>query len=81
LGAGRYFRRRKRGRHTNANTHSHSNGHCNGNCYSHRNGIADGHAATKPNPQVGSFGKTASHASAAAVEFAEPRVFFVIGNR
>ena len=36
---------------------------------------------TDPITQVGANGKAASHASAAAIDFTKPRVFFVIGDR
>jgi len=56
-------------------------GFSDGDGHAHRNRIADSYTATDPMTQVWANGKAASHASAAAIDFTEPRAFFVIGDR
>jgi len=85
LGSGRHLcgggRRRYTNTNANADCYSDSDRHANSQPHCNSIGIADSHTATDPNTQVGAIGEAASHASAAAIDFTEPRVFFVIGDR
>ena len=67
LGEGRYFGRRERGRHANADAHC--DGDSNAHCHADRdcNSIADSYAASDPKPQRWSISKAAPHASAQAI--------------
>ena len=84
LGAGRHLCCSGR-RYTDADAHC----YCDSDCHSNgqRHGYSDSdrhancHAATDTNTQVGTIGKAAPHASAQAIDFTEPKVFFVIGDR
>ena len=85
LGSGRHLcgggRRRYTNTNANADCYSDSDRHANGQPYCHSIGNGNAHAATDANTQSGAISKAASHASAAAIDLPEPRVFFVIGDR
>jgi hypothetical protein len=80
LGSGRYLCCGGR-RYTDANAHRYSDTdrHANGQPYC--NSIANGHAATDANTPVWANGKTAPHASAAAIESRRIGKFLVFSDR
>ena len=70
LGPGRYLRCGWR-RHAHADAHCYSDGDRHANCqpYCYGYGYCYLHAATDANTQIGAISKTASHASAKALDF------------
>jgi hypothetical protein len=71
LGSGRYFGRSERGRDTNTDAYSHGDSNSNCDTNSNCNRIANSDAAADPNTQIRAYGTSASHTSAAAVDFAK----------
>jgi hypothetical protein len=80
LGPGRYFRRRERGRYTNADAHCDGDrhGYCYPHCHGNCNGIGHNHTAPVPNAQRRAISKAASHASAAAIDFGPKPVWVAL---
>jgi len=74
VGSGRYFGSCDRRRHTNTDAHCH--GDSNSNCHTHRhwNDIADSHASPDTYAEASLDTEGSSHASAAAIDFADSRV-------